>query len=137
VALSETVRHSRQGWKWKYPRRGRKENPAVLCQTNTSFLTYVRKYLTKSKKNCIAFSMEVRISTHATRQLRKLPASVRDVINNAVSALENWPVVANVKALQGREGYRLRVGRYRVLFEVTKSAIWVTEILIRDNNTYA
>jgi mRNA-degrading endonuclease RelE of RelBE toxin-antitoxin system len=81
--------------------------------------------------------MEIRRTTHATRQLRKLPAAARDAINNAIGALENWPAVTGVKALQGREGYRLRVGRYRVLFEVTRSVIWVTEILIRDDNTYA
>ena len=81
--------------------------------------------------------MEIRTTTHATRQLRKLPAAVRDAINDAIATLENWPAVANVKTLQGRGGYRLRVGRYRVLFEVTKSVRWVTEILIRDDNTYA
>ncbi|MDR2821095.1 MAG: hypothetical protein LBB60_11270 [Desulfovibrio sp.] len=32
--------------------------------------------------------MEVRISTNATRQLRKLPASARDAINNAVAAAQ-------------------------------------------------
>jgi mRNA-degrading endonuclease RelE of RelBE toxin-antitoxin system len=81
--------------------------------------------------------MEIRRTTHAARQVRKLPAAARDAINNAIDALENWPAVMGVKALRDREGYRLRVGRYRILFEVTKSVIWVTEILIRDDNTYA
>jgi mRNA interferase RelE/StbE len=81
--------------------------------------------------------MEIKRTTHATRQLRKLPAPAREAINDAIDALENWPVAAHVKPLQGRSGYRLRVGRYRVLFEATKSVIWVTEILIRDDNTYA
>ena len=85
----------------------------------------------------MVFYMEIKRTTRSTRQLRKLPAAARDAINDAIDALENWPAVANVNALHGRDGYRLRVGRYRVLFAVTKSVIWVTEILIRDDNTYA
>ena len=80
--------------------------------------------------------MEIRRTTHATRQIKKLPAKARDEINNAIDSLASWPKAAQVKRLGGRDDYRLRVGRYRVLFTVTGTVIWVTQILLRDDNMY-
>ena len=60
-------------------------------------------------------------------------------IRRAVDGLVRWPDCRNVKALQGRAGYRLRVGRYRVLFTVHEGAvriIRVEEVKKRDERTY-
>ena len=80
--------------------------------------------------------MEIRTTTHASRQIRKLPAEVRGSINDAIDTLALWPDVENVKRLTGRNDFRLRVGRYRIIFEVTANVIWVTQIRIRDDRTY-
>lgn len=80
--------------------------------------------------------MKVERSTHAIRQIRKLPDSVRADINAAIRSLENWPHVDKIKRLQGRDDYRLRVGNYRVFFEITSGTIWITQVLIRNENTY-
>jgi mRNA interferase RelE/StbE len=83
--------------------------------------------------------METRISisTTALKQLKKLPADVRRQSGQAIHELENWPDVRGVKALQGIKGYRLRSGRYRVLFDVDESGmILVAEVLIRNESTY-
>jgi len=83
--------------------------------------------------------METRISisAKAIKQLRKLPVNTRRRIGSAIRELENWPDVRNVKALQGIKGYRLRTGRYRVLFDVDENGkILVAEVLIRNETTY-
>ena len=52
------------------------------------------------------------------RQVRKLPETVRQQINEAVADLENMPDCLQVKALKNhRCGYRRRVGQYRILFD--------------------
>jgi len=80
--------------------------------------------------------MEIKMTTHAVRQIKKLPAQVREYINEAIDSLASWPQVNQVKRLAGRSDYRLRVDRYRVIFEVTGTVIWVTQVLLRDDNTY-
>ena len=61
-------------------------------------------------------------------------------IIDAVESLAQWPDVPNVKALSDRDDYRLRVGRYRVLFRVTPSGdvtvILIEEVKKRDERTY-
>ena len=80
--------------------------------------------------------MEITYSTHARRQLRKLPRDIQEEILSAVDSLEEWPHVRNVKSLTNRTDYRLKVGRYRVVFEVIVDTIYVTQVLIRNENTY-
>jgi len=59
---------------------------------------------------------------------------------DAVESLAKWPDAANVKALSDRDNYRLRVGRYRVLFTVTPggevTVILIEEVKKRDEHTY-
>ena len=79
----------------------------------------------------------VAISAAAIKQLRKLPAAVRRQVGRAIRDLDTWPDVRNVKALQGIKGYRLRSGRYRILFDVDANGmILVAEVLIRNESTY-
>ena len=76
----------------------------------------------------------------AKKQLAPIPRHDVESIIDAVEALAQWPDVANVKALSGRDDYRLRVGRYRVLFTVTPSGevtvILIEEVKKRDERTY-
>ena len=81
--------------------------------------------------------MNVGISTHATRQLKKLPPDVRPEVKAAIDNLANWPNVEKVKSLVNRDDYRLRIGQYRVFFVVTGAGVWVTQILPRNERTYA
>ena len=80
---------------------------------------------------------QITISAKAIKQLKKLPADVRGQVSRAIHELENWPDVRNVTALQGITGFRLRSGRYRVLFDVNEEGtILVAEVLIRNESTY-
>ncbi|HBT96487.1 MAG TPA: cytotoxic translational repressor of toxin-antitoxin stability system [Desulfobulbaceae bacterium] len=76
----------------------------------------------------------------ARKQLVPLPRWDIERIIDAVESLARWPDVAGVKALSGRDDYRLRVGRYRVIFTVTPDGeltiILVEEVKKRDEHTY-
>lgn len=45
-----------------------------------------------------------------------------------VTAISKLPASGDIKKLQGTEGYRLRVGDYRVLFDVNGLIIDIVEI---------
>jgi len=76
----------------------------------------------------------------AKKQLAPIPRQDIERIMDAVDSLAQWPDAANVKALSGRDDYRLRVGRYRVLFTVTPggevTVILIEEVKKRDEHTY-
>ena len=79
----------------------------------------------------------IKLSAKAVKQMRKLPDDIRRQVNQAIRELEDWPDVRNVKALVGLKGYRLRTGRYRVLFDVDENGkVLVAEVLIRNEDTY-
>lgn len=78
-------------------------------------------------------------TTKALRQARKLPPAAQGDIAKAVDALREWPHVDQVKALVGKPGYRLRVGRYRVLFTIHAGIpliVRIEEVKKRDEHTY-
>ena len=58
----------------------------------------------------------------AARQFRKLPKHVQTRLAPLISVLINNPRPAGAKKLKGTEGYRLRVGDYRVLYEIQDTA---------------
>lgn len=60
-------------------------------------------------------------------------------IAEAVETLCEWPHVEQVKALVGKPDYRLRVGRYRVLFTIHAGIpliVRIEEVKKRDEHTY-
>lgn len=80
-------------------------------------------------------------SPKSLRQLRKIPASDGTRIRHAVgSELIDLTRARHVKALENHScGYRLRVGRYRVLFDVLEGQpriVRIEEVTKRDERTY-
>ncbi len=68
---------------------------------------------------------ELLISEEAREQLRALPKPTRRTIGYRLEALQN-DFSGDVKKLTGRaHKYRLRVGSYRVLFQLEGSTIFV------------
>ena len=66
---------------------------------------------------------QVELDKSAAKQVRDLPGPMRERVLRALALLaENPRGAANVKALVGREGYRLRVGDYRVLYLLDDAA---------------
>ena len=67
----------------------------------------------------------------AHKQLASIPHKDLERIFEAVEKLVGFPDVPNVKSLVNRPEYRLRVGRYRVIFTVSEDGA-VTVILIEE-----
>jgi len=78
----------------------------------------------------------VEISPKAFKQMRKIPMDDRKAILSAVKTLKNWPDCRNVKRLEDRDDYRLRVGDFRAFFTVGSETITVEEIRRRNERTY-
>ena len=58
------------------------------------------------------------IRHQAEKELGRLGHDDRQRIGRKLLLLENEPFPAGVIALQGRRGYRIRIGDYRVLYEL-------------------
>ena len=65
---------------------------------------------------------QVNFTAGAARQLRKLPESIRHRLAPHLSALAENPRPAGSKKLKGEEGFRIRVGDYRILYELDDEA---------------
>jgi len=77
------------------------------------------------------------ILTHAAaKDLDSLPADVREEVSDAIV---NYATTGrgDVKKLAGREGYRMRVGRYRVIFAQDAETILAIYVGKRETTTYA
>jgi mRNA interferase RelE/StbE len=70
---------------------------------------------------------QVVFSLAAAKALRKLPTEVREQIIQKIQRYADTGS-GDVKALQGRAGFRLRSGDYRVLFQEAGTVVEVLEI---------
>jgi mRNA interferase RelE/StbE len=71
------------------------------------------------------------IYTRAARKsLSRIPANVRQLITSKIEQYATDPrsLSRNVVKLQGREGFRLRVGDWRVLFDEDGTVLNILEI---------
>lgn len=74
----------------------------------------------------MAYKVELR--PLALRQLRKLPVEARRRIEQLLVSLADDPRPSGCLPLSGRPGYRVRVGVYRVLYEVRDDVLIVTVV---------
>jgi len=58
------------------------------------------------------------VTKSAQKQLLALPVEVRSRVTERIEALGKAPRPADVKKLRGREGWRIRLGDYRVIYEI-------------------
>ncbi len=76
------------------------------------------------------------VFTHAAASdFDELPAEPRRAVGNALIAYATTGR-GDVKKLKGRDGFRMRVGRYRVLFDEDKTTILAIYIGKRETTTY-
>jgi mRNA interferase RelE/StbE len=74
---------------------------------------------------------EVRLLVTAHRQLLRVPARIRSRVSAAIGALAADPRPAGCKKLAGNaDYYRIRVGDYRVLYEVRDRDVLVLIIKV-------
>jgi mRNA interferase RelE/StbE len=76
----------------------------------------------------MSYSVILPKSTQKT--LDRLPDEIARRILERLSALENNPRPHDVKKLKGREAWRIRVGDYRVIFEIHERELRVVVITI-------
>jgi len=75
--------------------------------------------------------MRVELSNTAKKQFNRLNEPYRSRIAAALDKLENEPPEGDIKKLQGRDGYRVVVGTYRILFDIENDRIDVFKIAPR------
>lgn len=75
------------------------------------------------------------LTAAAARDLDALPSPAREQVSEG---LIDYAMTArgDVRRLQGRDGYRLRIGRYRVIFDEDKHTILAIYIGRRETTTY-
>ncbi len=62
----------------------------------------------------------------ALKTLAKLPRNVRELLKSKIEDVARDPFgAANVKKLVGQSGYRLRVGNWRIIYEVDSGRVVV------------
>ena len=61
---------------------------------------------------------QLEVSHTAHRQIRRLPARTRDRVNKVIARLAENPRPPGAKKLTARDGYRVRVGDYRILYQI-------------------
>lgn len=66
----------------------------------------------------------------AARQMKNLDPPVRRRLDAAIQVLRSDPRPRACKKLSGREEYRIRVGDYRVLYEIEDSVLRVLVVKV-------
>ena len=76
-------------------------------------------------------SYHVEFTTAAAKELRKLDPSIRRRILSGISELERDPRPAGCKKLAGEtNAWRIRIGDYRVLYDVIDNILVVTVVRV-------
>ena len=70
------------------------------------------------------------ITKTAQNQLDKLPISIAENLIAAIKSLAKNPRPYGYKRLKGREGYRIRKGDYRILYDIYDKLLVVEVIAI-------
>lgn len=73
---------------------------------------------------------EVIIEKSVVKQLQKLPVPEYNKIKKALAALAHNPRPHGYLKLKGRDGYRIRVGNYRIIYEIIDDKLIVIVITI-------
>jgi mRNA interferase RelE/StbE len=71
-------------------------------------------------------SYSVRVLRRAQKELSRLPSRDYERVRDRIRALADEPRRHGCSKLAGREGWRLRVGDFRVIYEIDDSGAKVT-----------
>lgn len=79
--------------------------------------------------------MQINIRRSAIKDMRKIDKKNKKRIHTKILELARFPEVTNVKKLTNFEpAYRLRVGNYRILFDVFEDTIEIGRVLHRKDS---
>jgi mRNA interferase RelE/StbE len=72
----------------------------------------------------------ITISRLAQKQLDKLPNNIGDRLIDAIYELAKNPRPTGYKKLKGRDGYRVRSGDYRIIYEIFDSVLLINVVAL-------
>lgn len=72
----------------------------------------------------------VELRPAAARALRKIDPQDVPRLRGAIALLAEDPRPPGAKALQGRPGYRVRVGRYRIIYTIDDGILLVVVVTV-------
>lgn len=72
----------------------------------------------------------VLVERYAQKQILKLDKKAIPVIKTAIAGLANNPRPFGYKKLKGEDAYRIRVGDYRIIYEIEDNIILVTVVSV-------
>ena len=79
--------------------------------------------------------MRIEIRKSAIRDLQKINEPFKSKLHEKIISLKNFPNLSNIKKLTNFEpAYRLRVGDYRVLFDIIEDTIFIGRVLHRKES---
>ncbi|WP_419803236.1 type II toxin-antitoxin system RelE family toxin [Mucilaginibacter sp.] len=70
------------------------------------------------------------LSKKAQKQLDKLSDNIAEPILDAIIGLEKNPKPFGYKKLKGREGYRIRAGNYRIIYDIIDTELIIDIIAL-------
>jgi mRNA interferase RelE/StbE len=71
-------------------------------------------------------SYQIIIPKTVTKQLEKLPQSIHNKIIENIIILQENPRPTNSLKMKNNEGYRLKIGDYRVLYDIDDKTLLIT-----------
>ena len=66
----------------------------------------------------------------AVRALRKLDPAIRHRVQGAIALLGQDPRPPGARKLQGRDGFRVRVGDYRIIYAIKDDVLTVVVVTL-------
>jgi len=72
----------------------------------------------------------ITITKTAQKQLDKLSENIADILIEAIQQLAINPRPAGCKKLKGREGYRVRKGNYRIIYDIFDNILTINIIAV-------
>ena len=79
--------------------------------------------------------MRINIRKSAVKDLKKIDRQVKLRIHKKIADLKHFPNISNIKKLTNFEpAYRLRIGDYRILFDVSDDTIEIGRVLHRKES---
>lgn len=78
---------------------------------------------------------ELEFSRSAKKELKKLPPRVIKQVLQAIDGLSHNPRKGNVRPMTGSKSWRLRVGEYRVVYDIHDTRLLVLIIRVRPRGS--
>lgn len=81
---------------------------------------------------------QIEFIPQVAKQLKRLPNKILISVVKEIIALSNNPRPHGYIQLIDRDGFRIRIGKYRIIYEIDEGnqRVRILSVLKRDDNTY-